>query len=88
MLVVRDGDPIVLDVEAGRLDLDLPSREIERRLDETPLPPPAYTRGYGALFLQHVGQAHEGCDFDLLRGDGTDAGGPPLGILRGWIGGW
>ena len=88
LLAVRDGDPIVLDVEAGRLDLDLPPGEIQRRLDATPLPPPRYVRGYGALFLAHVGQAHEGCDFDLLRGDGSDAGGPPLGVLRGWIGGW
>ena len=35
LLAVRDGDPIVLDVEAGRLDLDLPPGEIERRLDAT-----------------------------------------------------
>jgi len=30
--------------------------------------PPHYTRGYGRLFLDHVLQAHEGCDFDFLRG--------------------
>ena len=44
----------------GRLDLDLPQEEIDRRLRDTPLPPPKYTRGYGALFLEHVLQAHEG----------------------------
>ena len=88
LLVVENGDPIVLDVEAGRLDLDLPTAEIARRLSEAPLPRPQYTRGYGALFLAHVLQAHEGCDFDILRGDGSDAGGSPLGILRGWVGGW
>ncbi len=32
LAVVRDGDPIVLDVEQRRLDLDLPPAEIERRL--------------------------------------------------------
>ncbi len=88
LLAVRDGDPIILDVEAGRLDLDLPAAEIARRLSVTPLPPPKYTRGYGALFLEHVLQAHEGCDFDVLGGDGSDAGDAPQGILRGWIGGW
>ena len=31
---VRDGDPIVLDVDEQRLDLDLPAAEIERRLAE------------------------------------------------------
>jgi dihydroxy-acid dehydratase len=25
-------------------------------------------RGCGRLFLDHVLQAHEGCDFDFLRG--------------------
>jgi hypothetical protein len=30
--------------------------------------PPHFTRGYGRLFLDHVLQAHEGCDFDFLRG--------------------
>ena len=88
LLIVRNGDRIVLDVEGGRLDLDLPANEIAQRLSEASLPPPQYTRGYGALFLEHVLQAHEGCDFDLLRGDGSDRGDPPLGILRGWIGGW
>ena len=32
LAAVRDGDPIVLDVDARRLDLDLPADEIERRL--------------------------------------------------------
>lgn len=88
LLVVRDGDPIVLDVENCRLDLDLPAEEVSRRLAETPLPPPKYTRGYGALFLQHVLQADKGCDFDLLRYDGSEQQTEPHGILRGWIGGW
>lgn len=88
LLAVRDGDPIVLDVEARRLDLDIPGEEIAQRLAETPLPEPKYTRGYGALFLQHVQQAHLGCDFDLLGFDGSEARTEPHGILRGWIGGW
>ena len=88
LLVVRDGDPVVLDVEDSRLDLDLPGSEIARRLGETPLPEPKYTRGYGALFLQHVLQADKGCDFDVLRHDGPEDNTEPHGILRGWIGGW
>jgi hypothetical protein len=47
-----------------------------------------YTRGYGALYLEHVLQADEGCDFDFLRG--RDAR-EPHGLLTGdagWIGGW
>jgi dihydroxy-acid dehydratase len=85
---VRDGDPIVLDVDEQRLDLDLPATEIERRLAELGPAEPKYRRGYGALYLQHVLQANEGCDFDFLRGDGEPAEREPLGLLSGWVGGW
>jgi dihydroxy-acid dehydratase len=85
---VEDGDPIVLDVDAQRLDLDVDPAEIERRLARLGPPEPRYTRGYGALYLEHVLQADEGCDFDFLRG--RDAR-EPHGLLTGdagWIGGW
>ena len=41
LAVVRDGDPIVLDVEQRRLDLDLPADEIARRLAELDAAPAA-----------------------------------------------
>ncbi len=44
---VRDGDPIVLDVAARRLDLDVPEPEVRRRLEELG-PPSRGTRGAGA----------------------------------------
>jgi dihydroxy-acid dehydratase len=82
---VQDRDPIVLDVDAQRLDLDIPAAELARRLDQLGPPEPKYRRGYGALYLEHVLQANEGCDFDFLRGRGETE---PLGLLSGWIGGW
>ena len=86
---MRDGDPIVLDVDARRIDLDIPAAEIERRLAEAPSHEPAYERGYGALYLAHVLQADQGCDFDFLRGiPGKPAESEPLGLLSGWVGGW
>jgi dihydroxyacid dehydratase/phosphogluconate dehydratase len=85
---VRDGDPIVLDVDEQRLDLDLPAAEIVRRLGELGPSEPKYRRGYGALYLEHVLQANEGCDFDFLRGNGEPADREPLGLLSGWVGGW
>ncbi len=89
LAVVRNGDPIVLDVEARRLDLDLPASEIGRRLDEVEPKEPSYRRGYGALYLDHVLQANEGCDFDFLRArPGEPAESEPLGLLHGWVGGW
>jgi dihydroxy-acid dehydratase len=85
---VRTGDPIVLDVGEQRLDLDIPTPEIERRLAELGPTEPVYTRGYGALYLQHVLQANEGCDFDFLRGRSAEDATEPLGLLSGWVGGW
>jgi dihydroxy-acid dehydratase len=85
---VEDGDPIVLDVDAQRLDIDVEPAEIERRLARLAPVEPKYARGYGALYLEHVLQADEGCDFDFLRG--RDAR-EPHGLLSGaagWIGGW
>ena len=85
---VRDGDPIVLDVDEQRLDLDLPAAEIERRLAELGPAEPKYRRGYGALYLEHVLQANEGCDFDFLRARRRAREREPLGLLSGWVGGW
>ena len=85
---VRTGDAIVLDVDDQRLDLDVPPAEIERRLADLGPPEPAYRRGYGALYLEHVLQANEGCDFDFLRGRSDADETEPLGLLSGWVGGW
>src|SRR5438067_211215 len=77
---VQDGDPIVLDVAAQRLDLDLPAGEIARRLEQLGAPEPKYRRGYGAPYLEPVLPANEGCDFDFLRARaGEPAERAPLG---------
>ncbi|MGE5327456.1 MAG: IlvD/Edd family dehydratase [Deltaproteobacteria bacterium] len=74
LAIVREGDEIEMDVPARRLELRVPDAEIKRRLEAWRAPAPHYSRGYGRLFLDHILQAHEGCDFDFLRGrDGSDA---------------
>jgi dihydroxy-acid dehydratase len=89
LAIVRDGDPIVLDVENQRLDLDIPAEEIESRLAELKLPEPKYRRGYGRLFIDHVNQADEGCDFDFLKGlPDEEPQRLPYGLMSGWQGGW
>ncbi len=86
---VEDGDQIELDVEAGRLDLDVPQAEVARRLAALGPPAPRYRRGYGVLYLEHVLQANEGCDFDFLRAlPGEPPETDPYGLLSGWVGGW
>jgi dihydroxy-acid dehydratase len=69
LAAVRTGDEIVLDVPARRLDLVVPSGEIETRLSRFTAPASQYSRGYGRLFLDHVTQANRGCDFDFLERD-------------------
>jgi dihydroxy-acid dehydratase len=66
LAAVETGDEIELDVEQRRVDLRVSSEEIAKRLAAWRPPAPAYDRGYGKLFLDHVTQAHLGCDFDFL----------------------
>ncbi|RCG20191.1 dihydroxy-acid dehydratase [Sphaerisporangium album] len=73
LALVRDGDPVTLDVEARRLSLDVPEEELARRRAAWTPPETVYRRGYGTLFDRHILQADEGCDFDFLLG----AGGAP-----------
>ena len=67
--LVQDGDEIELDVAARRLHLHVDTAELSRRRTEWQPPDPAYWRGYGQLFLQHVTQAPAGVDFDFLHGN-------------------
>jgi dihydroxy-acid dehydratase len=68
LALVRTGDEIELDVPGRRLTLHVADDELARRRAAWRPPRPAFTRGYGKLFLDHVLQAHEGADFDFLRG--------------------
>jgi dihydroxy-acid dehydratase len=89
LAAVEDGDEIVLDTERRRLDLAITDAELHGRLDRLPPREPAYRRGYGALYLDHVLQADEGADFDFLRKlPDEETVTEPLGLLDGWIGGW
>lgn len=66
LAAVRTGDEIVLSASKRRIDVNLSQEELDRRLKEFVPPKPHYDRGYGKMFLEHVTQAHEGCDFDFL----------------------
>jgi len=69
---VQDGDIVEIDVAARRLSLRVTDGELARRRAAWQPPPPRYARGYGAIYLRHMTQANEGCDFDILaRGEPT-----------------
>ena len=65
--LVRDGDLISVDVQAGRLDLEVPETELARRRASFSRPRQVHLRGWPALYAQHVMQAPDGCDLDFLR---------------------
>lgn len=58
---------IELDVAARRLHLDVPAAELDRRRAAWSPPPRRFARSYGMLVERHIGQAHEGADFDFLE---------------------
>jgi dihydroxy-acid dehydratase len=68
LALVRDGDEIELDVPRRSLTLKISDAELANRRAAWKARPPHFTRGYGRLFLDHVLQANEGCDFDYLKG--------------------
>jgi dihydroxy-acid dehydratase len=57
---VRDGDTIVFDVDARRLDLDVDDAEIAARLADWQPPSPRYASGVMAKYARSVGSASEG----------------------------
>jgi dihydroxy-acid dehydratase len=66
LALVRHGDRIRLSVKERRLDLLVDEAELgRRRAAQAAVGRPR--RGYRKLFLDHVLQADEGCDFDFLR---------------------
>ncbi|HYZ80154.1 MAG TPA: IlvD/Edd family dehydratase [Solirubrobacteraceae bacterium] len=70
LAMIRSGDPVILDVPARRLDLDVPEAELAAR---TPAPAAtaAYAspaRGWQSLYVNTVQQADTGADLSFLVG--------------------
>jgi dihydroxy-acid dehydratase len=69
LAAVKNGDFIELDAYAGKLHLDVSDEELQQRLANLPEPPKSnFIGGYRELYVKHVLQADEGCDFDFLVG--------------------
>jgi L-arabonate dehydrase len=67
LALVQNGDMISLDVAGRSLTLEVDEATLaERRAAWTP--PPAPTRGYAKLYVDHVMQAEKGADLDFLVG--------------------
>jgi dihydroxy-acid dehydratase len=82
LAIVQEGDEIELDIAGRRLELHVPDAEIKKRQNDWRPSPPHYERGYGKMFLEHILQADEGCDFDFLRGRESRSTMDPLKRFR------
>jgi dihydroxy-acid dehydratase len=65
---LKEGDIVDLDVPARQLNMRVSADELARRRATWRSKEGIYPRGYGKLFMQHIKQADEGCDFDFLEG--------------------
>ncbi|NWL77040.1 dihydroxy-acid dehydratase [Pseudomonas taiwanensis] len=70
LAAVRNGDYIELDCASGRLHLDISDEELAGRLADLQPDTSAniFSSGYARLYVDHVLQADQGCDFDFLVG--------------------
>lgn len=77
LALVQDGDEIELNVPDRSISLHVTDDVLAQRRSSWTPPKPKFERGYGALFIEHVRQAHEGCDFDFLE-PGPDTPDPAI----------
>jgi dihydroxy-acid dehydratase len=68
LALLKEGDLVELDVPARTLNMRVSEEELGRRRSAWKPREGIYPRGYGKLFMQHIKQANEGCDFDFLEG--------------------
>jgi dihydroxy-acid dehydratase len=65
---VQNGDYISLDLDNRSLNWEVSEEELAARKLANPFMAAKHIRGYVGLFIDHVDQAHEGADFDFLKG--------------------
>ena len=64
LAIVKENDPISIDIPSRRLDLDIPAEEIKRRLENWTPPPPKADRGILGLCAKTALQADVGAMLD------------------------
>jgi dihydroxy-acid dehydratase len=67
LALVKNGDRIRISVKNRSIDLLVPESEMKARRAAWKPPIEMPKRGYAQLYMQHVLQAEDGCDFDFLR---------------------
>lgn len=68
LALLKEGDIVELNVEQRKLSMHVGDEELSRRRQAWRPQKGIYPRGYGKLFMEHITQADQGCDFDFLEG--------------------
>jgi dihydroxy-acid dehydratase len=68
LALLKEGDVVELDVAARQLNMRVNDDELAARRAAWRPKAGVYPRGYGKMFMEHITQADEGCDFDFLEG--------------------
>ncbi len=69
LALIRNGDPICLDVAARTLDVLISDEELAERRKQWKAPEKPYKRGFTRIYQHEVTQAQAGCDFVSLEGN-------------------
>ncbi len=73
LALLKTGDMVTVDIPGRRIHMEVSDEELAQRRAAWTAPEDPYQRGFGKMYMAHVSQAHEGCDFDFLQ---TAAGAP------------
>jgi dihydroxy-acid dehydratase len=68
LALLKEGDVVELDVGQQQVNMRVDDEELSRRRAAWRPKDGIYPRGYGRLYMQHITQADQGCDFDFLEG--------------------
>ncbi|WP_428657369.1 IlvD/Edd family dehydratase [Runella sp.] len=72
LALVENGDLIEIDIHERYIHWHVSDDEIARRRAAWKPLDLGYNRGHNKLYIEHVTQSHEGCDFDFLIGKSGD----------------
>ncbi len=73
LALVQNGDVITINIPERTLELLVDESVLAKRRETWKPPVTPHLRGYPRLYIDHVLQADQGCDFDFLRPESEEA---------------
>lgn len=67
LALLKTGDMVTVDIPGRRIHMEVSDEELAARRAAWTPPEDPYQRGFGKMYMAHVSQAHDGCDFDFLQ---------------------